>query len=254
MTADDIIFYFVMLHKGNWNAIYDSIRRKEKIDEDKLEEFRRQNNSPYITLLSDDYPESLKRINKPPYLLFYKGDLSLLKNERIIAAVGTRRMSSYGKLMAKRFIPGLVKKKYVIVSGLAKGIDAEVHRLTLNGGGKTIGVIANGLDICYPQCNADIYDGIGKNGLIITEFPNGVNAEPLSFQGRNRLISGLAKGVLVIEAYQRSGTLITVRHAIEQGKEIYCVPDRLNTGSICNHLIKEFACLVEDPNDIEVGF
>ena len=249
----DIVFYFVMLHHGDWNKIYQSIKNKERIDEVKLEEFKRINKRPYLTLLDADYPDCLKRVERPPYLLFYEGDLSLLKEEKRLTVVGTRKMSSYGQQMTASLVRDLVSEGFTIISGLACGVDGVAHRTALANSGKTIAVVANGLDIKYPFSNRELYQEIAEKGLILSEYPDGVPAEPLSFHFRNRLVAGLGQAVLVTEAYYRSGTLITVRHALEQGKDVYCVPARADEKSVCNKLIRDCAYLVEEAKDIELS-
>ena len=250
MSPQDILFYFAFFHQGDWNKIYESIRNKERVDEEKLAHFKEINHYSYITLLDKDYPEGLKQVYMPPYVLFYEGDLNLLKSEKRIAVIGTRKMTDYGEEMTEFFVNGLVKKDYVIVSGLAKGIDGKAHRVCLEKEGKTIGVVANGLDICYPLSNQKLYQEIASKGLIISEYPQGVEAEPISFHFRNRIVAAISNSVLVIEAYAHSGTLITVRFALEMGRDVYCLPDQVGKGSICNKLIKDMAYLVDSIDDI----
>ena len=251
MKPQEILFYFTYLHHGNWDKIYDSILKKEPIDESKLAEFQKNNHYSYITLLDKDFPECLKNIEMPPYVIFYQGDLNLLKEGKRVAVIGTRKMSEYGAKVTKDFVQDLVNEDYIIVSGLARGVDGKAHQVCLEEQGKAIAVIGNGLDVVYPTCNKDIYEGVSKTGLIITEYPEGTPAEPNNFRLRNRLVAGAADIVLVMEAFARSGTLITVKYALEQGKDIYCVPDRLGRGSICNKLIKELGCLIESVSDID---
>lgn len=248
----EIVFYFAMIHHGDWNKIYQSINKKERINEEKLKELKDLKLN-YITIIDEDYPEFLKHIPYPPYVLFYKGNINLLKEKKRIGVVGTRKMSEYGKRMTNKLIPPLVENDYVIVSGLAKGIDGEAHSACLENHGKTIAVVANGLDISYPSSNAGLYKKIEKEGLILSEYPPTVNPEPNFFHMRNRLIAGISQGLLVVEAYHRSGTLITIRYALEEGKDVYCVPARADEGSICNRIIHDGGNLVESVNDIIDG-
>lgn len=247
---EDIIFYFCMLHSGNWLKIYRSIERKEKIDDELLAEFKAKNKTAYITLLSDYYPEELKHCVNPPYILFYRGDLSLLRNEKKLAIVGTRNPSPYGVQMTKILTGELVDSDYTIVSGLAKGIDAYAHKEALYYKGKTIAIVANGLDVRYPHSNSPLYDQIIENGLLLSEYPDGVEPTKDKFYLRNRLIAALSVGTVVTEAFKNSGTLITIRHALEMNKEIFCVPTHAGENSVCNQMIKQGAKLTETAQDI----
>lgn len=170
------------------------------------------------------YPENLLHIYHPPKTLYILGNEKLL-NEPSIAIIGCRRCSDYGKKVSYYFAEELSKREIVIVSGLAKGIDTYAHKGAVKAKGKTIAVLGCGLDIVYPSENIDIYRQIVQTGgAIVSEYPVGTKPEKQHFPARNRIISGLSDGVLVIEAKKRSGTLITVEHALEQGKDVYAVP------------------------------
>ncbi|HPO05922.1 MAG TPA: DNA-processing protein DprA [Candidatus Gracilibacteria bacterium] len=193
-----------------------------------------------LSYLDENYPEKLKQIFRPPFFLFYQGDLGLL-NKESLAIVGTRKMGSYAKQIISQWVPEL-SREFVIVSGLALGVDGEVHQQCLNAKGKTIAVLGNGLDIVYPAAHRELASQIGESGgLIISEFPLGTSPLAYNFPQRNRIIAGLAdKGTLVIEAQIRSGSLITARLALEQGREVYAVPGNIfqeNCGGT-NHLIQ----------------
>lgn len=170
------------------------------------------------------YPKKLLHIYQPPKCLYVLGNATIL-NEPSIAIIGCRRCSDYGKKVSYYFAEELSKRKIVIVSGLAKGIDAYAHKGALNVKSKTIAVLGCGLDIVYPSENLEIYKKIIQTeGAIVSEYPLGTRPERHHFPERNRIISGLSDGVLVVEAKERSGTLITVEHALEQGKDVYAVP------------------------------
>lgn len=245
---NDVIFYFACLHNGDWKEIYNSIVQKESVDENRLKEFKELHKEEFITILDEEYyPDCLRNIINPPFILFYKGDISLLKNQKLISIVGTRHPSTYGEQITEQFTLDFVNNDYVIVSGLAKGIDSIAHKTAINNNGKTIGIIAGGIDTIYPSCNANIYS---KMDLIISEFPSGVEVTSDKFNFRNRIVAALGKGVLVTQAFSRSGTLITVRHALEQGRQIYAIPSNINDGCICNDLIKEGALSATNARDI----
>lgn len=178
-----------------------------------------------ITILDDDYPESLKHIYDAPITLFYKGNRELLKHPYKIAMVGCRECSNYGKEVSLAFSYELGKNDACIVSGMAKGIDAYSHMGCLKAGGKTIAVLGNGLDQIYPKENTMLHNQILQTGgLILSEYIIGTKPNKLNFPARNRIISGLSKGVIVVEAKEKSGTLNTVDFALDQGKDVFVVP------------------------------
>ncbi len=178
-----------------------------------------------ITISDEDYPESLKHIYDAPIILFYKGNRALLKHPYKIAMVGCRECSNYGKEVSLAFSYELAKNDVCIVSGMAKGIDAYSHMGCLKAGGKTIAVLGNGLDQIYPKENAMLHNQILQTGgLILSEYIIGTKPNKLNFPARNRIISGLSKGVIVVEAKEKSGTLNTVDFALDQGKDVFVVP------------------------------
>lgn len=177
-----------------------------------------------ITIKDKEYPEKLKHIENHPICLYVLGNKKIL-NQKSIAIVGSRNCSDYGKTIAQAFSYLLAKKNVTIISGLAKGIDTAAHIGTLQARGKTIAVIGTGIDIVYPKENRNLMKKIiQKGGLIVSEYPIGTKPNKENFPRRNRIISGLADGILVIEAGEKSGALITVDYALEQGKNIYAVP------------------------------
>lgn len=180
-----------------------------------------------VTRAVDVLPERLlQREVNPPVVLYYKGDVSLLKS-RCFAIVGTRNCSKYGEDVAKKFAKDL-SPYFTIVSGLAMGIDGYAQRAALNAEGKTIGVLGSGLNCFTPACNKRLYDEICEKGLAISEYPPNMFATKYSFPARNRIISGLSEGVLIVEANEKSGALITADLANSQNREVYAVPGNLN--------------------------
>lgn len=205
-----------------------------------------------IDLNSKYYPEKLKNINGKPKELYCLGNLELL-NYKSIAVIGSRNYSNYGKRAAMEFSYNLAKENICIVSGMARGIDSFAHEATLKAKGKTIAVLGSGLDVIYPKENIKLYEDIIKNdGLIISEYLLGTPPRKQNFPARNRIISGLSDGVLVIEARKNSGTNITVDFALEQGKDVYVIPGNIysNTSDGTNFLIKEGAIPVTSFKDI----
>ena len=198
-------------------------------------------NYDFITINDDIYPECLKEISDPPEKLYYKGNLELLKSERMIAVVGTRNPSSYGKLCCEYMIKKMSKADITIVSGFAKGIDSIAHKTSLITGAKTIAVIASGLDIVYPASNLSLYREIEEKGLILTEYEPGTKPFKGNFPQRNRIIAGLSKGVIVVESKDRGGSLITADLALEYNRDVYAVPGDIFSeySKGCNNLIRD---------------
>ncbi len=212
----------------------------------------------YVTLEDEDFPKRLKAIDDCPFLLYLK--TPQLRKERpceatevAVAVVGTRKPTSYGRDVTERLVEGLVRAGVTIVSGLALGIDAIAHRVAIDAGGLTIGVVGGGLDDIYPPSNRGLAQKmIEKGGVIISEYPLGFPAMPQNFPVRNRIVSGMSLGVLVIEGTTRSGTLLTAALAGKQGRDVFAVPGPI-TSSVSaapNLLIKNGAKLVERAEDI----
>jgi len=206
-----------------------------------------------ITLLRSDasfYPEELRSIFACPPLLYVKGVLQA--DEVRIAVVGSRRASAYGRYATQKLCRELALKGVVVVSGLARGIDTAAHEGALSGRGRTVAVLGCGIDVVYPPENGRLYRNITGSGALVSEYPLGAGPHAKHFPARNRIISGLSLGVVVVEAGEKSGSLITVRFALEQGREVFAVPGAIDTaGSKGTHrLIREGATLVESAEDI----
>ena len=215
---------------------------KNSIEEEKLEEYLFKNHIKYVTYSCNLYPQKLKNITNPPYVLFYKGDISLF-DYNMVAIVGARKNTNYGEQVTKFIASELYNISYGVVSGVAAGIDSIAHREILSRGGKTIGVLGCGIDIIYPRFNKYLYDKISEKGLLISEFLPGTKPMSYNFPQRNRIISGLSNGVIVIEASNRSGSLITVDYALNQSKDVMVVPGPIfnETSKGCNLLIHQGA-------------
>jgi DNA processing protein len=209
-----------------------------------------------LTIFDDEYPFLLKQIFDPPWVLYYKGDKKLLTRKNTLGVVGTRKPTSYGLEALKSILLPLVKKKFVIISGVAAGIDAESHKITLRGGGDTIGVLGGGLMQIYPKFNVTLAEEIINKGLLISETPPEMKAEPWMFPLRNRIISGLSQGVFVVEAKERSGSLITAQAALEHGREVFALPGNVTSPESLgtNQLISDGAKLVLSYRQIEEEF
>lgn len=204
-----------------------------------------------VTLADSEYPRTLLEISDPPTLLYVRGRLDLL-NRPVLAIVGSRNPTPQGSLNAQSFATALAEAGLVIASGLALGIDAAAHRGALAGTGDTIAFIGTGIDRVYPARNRELAHEIGARGAIVSEFPIGTPVIAANFPRRNRLISGIARGVLVVEAATESGSLITARLAGEQGREVFAIPGSIHSPQArgCHQLIKQGAKLVESAQDV----
>ena len=225
-----------------------SLKEKD-IDEDI--DLAKKYNLKIITVDDEEYPENLKQIYDPPIVLYVKGELTG-QDKLSVAIVGSRRASFYGLSCAEKFASDLSERNFTIVSGLARGIDTSAHKGALKQGGRTIAVIGSGFRHLYPQENKELAEEISRCGAVISEFP--INAKPLSqnFPRRNRVISGLSLGVLVVEAARNSGALITADCALEQGRDVFALPGKIDSGNSfgTNGLIKQGAKLVSCADDI----
>ncbi len=204
-----------------------------------------------ITFQEGGYPRPLRNIHHPPPVLYVEGSFDE-QDALSLAVVGTRRPSPYGRLMAERLCRELAERGMTIVSGMARGIDSAAHRAALDSGGRTLAVLGCGLAHNYPRENEALRKEAARRGAVISEFPMGRPPLPQNFPVRNRLISGLALGTLVVEAGERSGALITAEHAAEQGREVFAVPGNVDvpTSRGTNATIKRGAKLVEEVEDI----
>jgi len=204
-----------------------------------------------ITLADESYPAMLREIIDPPLALHFRGDVSLL-GRPALAIVGSRRASPYALNAAAHLTRQLVSSGLTIVSGMARGVDAAAHRTALDSAGSTIAVLGTGIDVVYPRSNAGLFRAITERGLALSEFPPGTPPMPENFPMRNRVISGLCLGTLIVEATRRSGSLITARMAAEQGREVFAVPGSIfSAGSEGPHRLVQYgAKLVHDANDV----
>ncbi len=204
-----------------------------------------------IVLGDDGYPVLLKEIIDPPLVLHFRGDVSLLARPAL-AIVGSRKASPYGVNAAEELSRQIAGTGIAIVSGGARGIDAAAHQAALDAGGATIAVLGTGIDVVYPASNRRLFQRIEERGLIVSEFPPGTPPKPENFPMRNRVISGLARGTVIVEATSRSGSLITARMAAEQGRDVFAVPGSIfSAGSEGTHRLVQYgAKLVHDANDV----
>lgn len=233
------------------NTIQKLIGTRSKLEPETYAEKIAQSGIKWITVFDDSYPKLLTQIYDPPAVLYFKGKLK--PDEKAIGVVGTRKITGYGKVVTEQFAKGLVAAGLTIVSGLARGVDAEAHKTAVAEGGQTIAVLGGGLNRIFPPENRGLAEKIASGfGAVISEFPPDYPALPGNFPARNRIISGLSLAVLVIEAAEDSGSLITARSALEQGREVFAVPgpvtSSLSKGTV--DLIRAGAMAVFSPEDI----
>jgi DNA processing protein len=208
-----------------------------------------------LTCADEDYPPLLEQIADPPLVLYVQGDVKLLSRPAV-AMVGTRRPSAYGSSVAHRLARELAERQLVIVSGLARGIDSASHRGALEAKGKTAAVLGSGIDVIYPREHRKLAEQIAESGVLLSEFPPGTAPTPENFPIRNRIISGLALGTVIVEAAEYSGSLITARLALEQNREVFAVPGNITSAQSFgpNLLIKQGAKLVDQWMDVVEEF
>lgn len=204
-----------------------------------------------VTLLDEDYPEPVRNLPDPPLVLYIKGTL-LPDDRNALAVVGTRKANDYGREVAGRLAQDLARHRITVVSGMAYGVDAAAHRGALKAGGRTLAVLGCGVDVVYPRAHRQLAREISEQGALISEYPPGSLPEGRNFPRRNRIISGLSLGVLVVQAPELSGAIVTANLAAEQGREVFAVPgnilDRANDG--CHRLIQDGAKLVTSVGDV----
>jgi len=241
-----------LLHIGE--EILNKIEQeKQHIDPEQEWDLLQKRNIKVITIKDEGYPSLLKNIYSPPPVIYYQGDfVTIMKQSKGIAIVGSRKATYYGRKVAREIASEITKSGYVVISGLAKGIDTNAHLGALEANGLTIAVLGSGIDRIYPPENRSLAHRIIEKGAVVTEFPIFTKPEKNNFPRRNRIISGLALGTLVIEAGEKSGALITADYALEQGREVFAVPGSvhsfLSTG--CHNLIKQGSKLVNSYHDI----
>ena len=226
---------------SDWRTHFDLAREEERLV---------QAGATFITTRDEGYPKLLKEIHDPPIGLYRKGDY--LFGQPCIAVVGSRRTTLYGQSVAKKLGAQLAQLGFCVVSGLARGIDTAAHEGALSVGGKTVAVLGCGIDIVYPPENLDLYRRITETGAVLSEFPFGRKADKQSFPMRNRVVSGICEGVVVVESDVKGGAMITARFAGEQGRLIFAVPGRIDQPSSagCHQLIRDGATLLTSVDDI----
>ncbi|WP_416674592.1 DNA-processing protein DprA [Egbenema bharatensis] len=225
------------------------LQERRRLDPESFLQQHMRSNPDFWTPADADYPQLLLEIPDPPPVLYYKGRMEPLENQGItpaIAMVGTRRPSDYGRRWARKLSIALAQAGFTVVSGLAEGIDTEAHHSCLGVEGRTIAVLGTGVDVIYPAFNLELAKHIVHQGLLLSEYPAGTQPERVNFPRRNRIIAGLARATLVVEAPVKSGSLITARLANEYGREVYALPGSLDNSRVrgCLELLNQGASLI----------
>ncbi len=242
MNRETLIYYSIK-YRGDYSLIMRAIQNKERVENVTFPILA-------ITILDKEYPDCLKDLQYPPLVLFYRGEISLLR-EKKIGIIGSRILSEYGKKVTQWIVEELAEG--VIVSGLAKGADGCAHQAAIDHGRKTIGVLGNGINIIYPKENEFLYKEMGTNHLIISEYPPDTKPQKHHFPWRNRIIAALSDPLIVTQAAQKSGTMITVDAALDINREIWTIPYPIfdENGKGCNALIENGAKMILQKEDLK---
>lgn len=246
---NELLLYFALKYRGDFSAILNALKIREKVDEKLKQQLFSAFCGNYITLLDDSYPENFKHIDAPPFVLFYTGDITLLAR-KAICVTGTRYPNYYGDQVTKMFVGDLVKQGYLIVSGMGTGCERRAHLSAISAGGHTIGVLPCGIDTVAPASNQDLYALMKNSQLIISEYPGTVEPTAFTFRCRNRLMTGLSQQLLITQCELKSGAMICVSDALEQGKDVAAIPGRITDPPGTNYLISQGALLVSDISDL----
>ena len=252
MTERKLLAALAIHYEGDWSQIYKALVDKRYLPDDVVENYLSNTKSNYVTYFDKEYPSYLKEMLHPPFVLFYYGDISLIQDpNNCLAVIGTREPTTNGISQTKNIIYTL-NKDVIVVSGLARGIDAVAHATSFKMHRKTIAVLGCGIDNVYPIENEKLYLKFkkSKDNLIISEYPAMVAPDAFHFPARNRLIAMFSSSILVTEAKLQSGTLITAGFGVQLNRKILCVPSIDYGNSGCNQLIREGAILVENGEQV----
>jgi len=233
------------------SAVEELMAAKAACDIERIYDKYLKSQAKLLILGNEDYPEALASIYDPPPVIFFHGEMPQ-EDALLLAIIGSRKSSDYGMQAADYLAYNLAQEGVWVVSGMARGIDSVGHRGAIKAGGKTLAVLGSGLDVIYPAENRRLYQEIRENGAVLSEFPLGTEPFAYNFPQRNRLISGLCRGVIVVEAGIKSGTLITVDCALEQGRDVYAIPGAINAPLSVgtNRLIKQGCTIITSVNDL----
>ncbi|WP_285944889.1 DNA-processing protein DprA [Thomasclavelia cocleata] len=247
---EEILLYFSLKYNGNFDEIYNAVKNKEQVNDELKKGLFKKLKSNYTTIISKDYPQTLKKIMCPPFVLFYYGNLDLV-NSKCIAIAGSTNPSDYGKEVTGKIVEGLSKENFTTVAGLGIGIEKIVHKNSIYTKGNSIAVLGSGIDYCYPKQNINLYQEMKINHLILSEYPYNISQTKEKLIHRKRIITGLSEILLVTESKEKGNAIINAGFALEQGKEIFAIPSPINSvfqGT--NDIIKNGGSLLNSIEDI----
>ena len=249
MEARDTLVYLSIKYGGDYAKITSAIRLREEVDLEEVERVVANLRCKTVTVLDKDYPKSLRWAIRYPFVLFYMGNLSLLDDfSRTFTVVGAREASEYSLRKTSEICDQLAREGYVIISGLARGIDTAALEAA-NRYGKAVAILGNGLDYYYPYENMGLQKSIAKNGLLISEYPLGIPPEGFHFLHRNRIVAAVGNVTLAMECKLHSGTMNTIYYTMAYGHDLGCLAQPASEDNGCNSLVKEGAALIEDAQD-----
>ena len=250
MDSKEQLVALSIKYEGRWWEICRALELREEVDTPELEEAIKKLKCKYVTIIDKAYPQYLRTLPQPPFVLFYYGDLELIrKRENNIAVVGSRNASQIGIKNTRSIVKG-ISKKFNIVSGLALGIDTVAHKSALEAGGRTIAVLGNGIEYCYPSENSELYEELKKNHLVISEYYGRIPPNQFNFPQRNRLIVELSRATIIGEGKRMSGSQMTGNLTINMYNQLMCIPSSNIEDSICNDFIKEGCPPITCPQDV----
>ena len=250
MDSRDYLIALAIKYQGNWKQILKALENKEYPEGIDVSKYLSQTKCKVITILDSEYPSYLRSLIHPPFVLFYYGDISLIQDRsKNIAIVGSRKPSELGAKNTRMIAEG-VATKFNIVSGLAMGIDRIAHESAIAAKGKTIGILGNGIDFCYPSINTELYEELKKNHLVISEYFGHIPPDMGNFPQRNRLIVMLSSATIVGEAIHKSGSLMTANLTLSYNNPLMCLPSSDIENSACDLMIQEGCDMVLSAQDV----
>ena len=250
MDSRENLIALAIKYQGNWRQILRALENDEEVEDIDVQQYLSRSKCKVLTIIDKDYPDYLRQRFQPPFVLFYYGDISLIYDYRKnVAIVGSRIPTSHG-IENTRYIAEGICKQYNIVSGLANGLDRVAHLGAINMDGKTIGVLGNGIEYCYPDINTELYEEMKKNHLVISEYFGYIDPDASHFPQRNRLIVMLSCATIVGEANHKSGSLMTANLTLAYYNKLMCIPSSDIQNSACDLLIKEGCDVVLSPEDV----
>lgn len=253
-TGREALIALAIKNHGDWDAIIADIRSRKSVDYEEGRELLKSIKCKVLTSLDAEYPDYLRNeCHKPPFVLFYYGDIRLIQDRhRVLTVVGSRDCTDYAAKKTRSLCQAIADKGYIICSGLARGIDTVAAEATCSFPGKSIAVLGCGIERCYPLENESLQERISKNGLVISEYPGMTLPDPRHFPARNRLLACMCHGVFVGEVRPRSGTMITVAFALHYNRDVGTLPFRCDEEASNNSLLKNGSALIENVEDLEL--